>query len=48
MSLPAALHTVVATLRRHPDDLLPLYVLGAAVPAIVRVFAFLGLGVALL
>ena len=48
MSLSAALHGVVATLRRRPGDLLPLYVLGLATPAIARVFAFAGLGVALL
>lgn len=48
MSLSAALHAVVATLRRRPSDLLPLYVLGAAAPAIARLFAFLGLGAALL
>ena len=48
MSLSAALHAVVATLRRRPSDLLPAYVLGAAAPAIARLFALSGLAVALL
>ena len=45
MSLSAALHATVATLRRRPGDLLPFYMLGAAVPAIARVGTFLAFGV---
>ena len=48
MSLSAALHAVLATLRRRPSDLVPVYVLGAAAPAIARLFALAGLGLALL
>ncbi|RQH01760.1 stage II sporulation protein M [Natrarchaeobius oligotrophus] len=43
MVLSDAVSAVVATLRRRPSDLLPLYLLGAAVPAIARVFLFFGL-----
>lgn len=38
MSLAAALEATVATLRRRPAEVLPFYALGAAVPAIGRVF----------
>ncbi|WP_254765922.1 stage II sporulation protein M [Salinilacihabitans rarus] len=47
MRLSAATGAVVATLRR-PADVLPFYLLGAAVPAIARVLTFLGLAVAYL
>ncbi|GAB3666481.1 stage II sporulation protein M [Halopiger thermotolerans] len=40
MALSDHLAAVVAVLRRRPGDLLPLYLLGAAVPAIVRVVPF--------
>lgn len=46
MSLSPALHAVAAVLRRRPADLLPLYLLGAAVPAIARVAVFAGVAVA--
>lgn len=46
VSLSDALHAAVATFRRRPGDLLPFYMLGAAVPGIARVGTFLGLGVA--
>lgn len=46
MRLSTAVRTVVATFRRRPSDLLPFYVLGAAVPAIVRVVPFLAFVVA--
>lgn len=48
MSLSAALHATVGTLRRRPAELLPAYALSAAVPAIARVVTFVGLGVSLL
>ncbi|AXR76605.1 stage II sporulation protein M [Natrarchaeobaculum sulfurireducens] len=41
MSLSDSVAAVVAVFRRRPADLLPLYLLGAAVPAIVRVLPFL-------
>ncbi|RKD98411.1 stage II sporulation protein M [Halopiger aswanensis] len=40
MALSDHLAAVVAVLRRRPGDLLPLYLLGAAVPAIIRVVPF--------
>ncbi|GAB3414631.1 hypothetical protein GCM10027435_09820 [Haloparvum alkalitolerans] len=43
MDLSTAVSTTVAALRRRPADLLPFYVLGAAVPAIARVVSFTGL-----
>ncbi|MFC4439393.1 MULTISPECIES: stage II sporulation protein M [Natrialbaceae] len=43
MTLSASASAAVAVLRRRPGDLLPFYLLGAAVPAIVRVIPFLGL-----
>jgi len=48
MALSDFVAAVVAVLRRRPGDLLPLYLLGVAVPAIVRVVPFLALGVAYL
>lgn len=48
MRLSRAVRAVVATLRRRPADILPVYVFGAAVPAIARVVPFLGLAVAYL
>lgn len=45
MNLSTAVSTTVAALRRRPADLLPFYVLGAAVPAIARVVSFAGLAV---
>ena len=45
MSLSEAVGAVVAVLRRRPGDLLPFYLLGAAVPAIVRVVPFLAAAV---
>jgi len=47
VSLSAALHATVGTLRRRPAELLPAYALGAAVPAIARVATILGLGLSL-
>lgn len=44
MSISAALHAMVGTLRRRPAELLSIYALGAAVPAIARVPVFGGLG----
>ena len=41
MALSDTVDAVGAVLRRRPSDLLPFYVLGAAVPAIVRVVPFL-------
>ncbi len=41
MSLSDAVAAVVAVFRRRPADLLPLYLLGAAIPAVVRVLPFL-------
>lgn len=46
MSLSEALHATLSTLRRRPGDLLPFYMLGAAVPTAARVWTFLALGVA--
>ena len=48
MRLSAAVSAVVATFRRRPADLLPFYVLGASVAAIVRVVPFFALVVAYL
>ncbi|WP_255194219.1 stage II sporulation protein M [Natronobeatus ordinarius] len=48
MRLSTAVRVVVATLRKRPSDLLPFYVLGAAVPAITRVVPFLAFVVAYL
>ncbi|MFA9416514.1 stage II sporulation protein M [Natrinema sp. HArc-T2] len=48
MALSDFVAAVVAVLRRRPGDLLPLYLLGIAIPAIVRVVPFLALGVAYL
>lgn len=41
MALSDSVDAVGTVLRRRPSDLLPLYVLGAAIPAIVRVVPFL-------
>jgi uncharacterized membrane protein SpoIIM required for sporulation len=43
MALSDAVSAAVAVLRRRPSDLLPLYLLGAAVPMIARAVPFLGL-----
>ncbi|TYL38513.1 stage II sporulation protein M [Natronococcus pandeyae] len=43
MTLSASISAAVAVLRQRPSDLLPFYLLGAAVPAIVRLIPFLGL-----
>jgi uncharacterized membrane protein SpoIIM required for sporulation len=43
MTLSDSVSAAVAVLRRRPADLLPFYLLGAAIPAIVRVIPFLGL-----
>ncbi|MFC6768459.1 stage II sporulation protein M, partial [Natrinema soli] len=48
MSLSDFVAAVVAVLRRRPADLLPLYLLGVAIPAIVRVVPFLAIGIAYL
>ncbi|WP_226038816.1 stage II sporulation protein M [Natrinema sp. DC36] len=48
MSLSDFVAAVVAVLRRRPGDLLPLYLLGVAIPAIVRVVPFLAIGIAYL
>ena len=48
MALSDFVAAVVAVLRRRPSDLLPLYLLGVAIPAIVRVVPFLALAVAFL
>lgn len=45
MRLSDSVTSVVRTLRRRPADLLPFYVLGAAVPAITRIGTFLGLAI---
>ena len=45
MTLSDAVRSVVAVLRRRPDDLLPWYVLGAAVPAIVRIVPFIAIAI---
>lgn len=47
MSLSAALHATVGTLRRRPGDLLPAYGLGAAVLTIARVLTVAGVATAL-
>ncbi|QSX00070.1 stage II sporulation protein M [Haloterrigena alkaliphila] len=41
MSLSDAVSATVAAFRRRPGDLLPWYLLGAAIPAVVRVVPFL-------
>lgn len=41
MALSDSITAAVAVLRRHPADVLPFYLLGAAVPAIVRVVPML-------
>ncbi|NUB89473.1 stage II sporulation protein M [Haloterrigena sp. SYSU A121-1] len=46
MSLSEAVDAAVAAVRRRPGDLLPWYVLGAAVPAIARVVPFLAIAIA--
>ncbi|QLK26953.1 stage II sporulation protein M [Natrinema zhouii] len=48
MALSDFVAAVVAVLRRRPGDLLPVYLLGVAVPAIVRVVPFLAIGIAYL
>ena len=45
MELSTAIRTVITTFRRRPADFLPFYILGLAVPGIVRVASFLGLAV---
>ncbi|WP_339102418.1 stage II sporulation protein M [Haloterrigena salinisoli] len=45
MSLSEAVDAAVAAVRRRPGDLLPWYVLGAAVPAIARVVPFLAVAI---
>ena len=44
-SLSDSVAAVVAVFRRRPGDVLPLYVLGAAIPAIARVVPFLAAAV---
>ncbi|MDF9744139.1 stage II sporulation protein M [Natrinema salsiterrestre] len=46
MSLSDYVSAVVAVLRRRPADVLPMYVLGAAITAIVRVVPFVAIAVA--
>lgn len=46
MSLSTAVTAAVRSLRRRPADLVPFYVLGAAVPAIARVGPFLAVALA--
>lgn len=46
MTLSDAVAGAVAVLRRRPADILPFYLLGAAIPAIVRILPFLGIAVA--
>ncbi|OVE85280.1 stage II sporulation protein M [Natronolimnobius baerhuensis] len=41
MAIATAVRAVGAVFRRRPADILPLYVLGAAVPAIIRVIPFI-------
>ncbi|WP_247002607.1 stage II sporulation protein M [Halosolutus gelatinilyticus] len=43
MDLSDSVSAAVSVLRRRPSDLLPLYLLGAAIPAIVRLVPFVGL-----
>ena len=45
MSLSDSVTAAIAALRRRPSDLLPWYVLGAAVPAIVRLVPFLAVAI---
>ena len=45
MSLSEAVAAAVAAIRRRPGDLLPWYVLGAAVPAIARVVPFVAVAI---
>lgn len=45
MSLSDAVTAAVAVLRRRPGDILPWYLLGAAVPAIARLIPFLAIAV---
>ncbi|MCU4742164.1 stage II sporulation protein M [Halobacteria archaeon AArc-m2/3/4] len=45
MRLSESVVSVVRTLRRRPADLLPFYVLGAAIPTITRIGTFLGLAI---
>ncbi|MXV61680.1 stage II sporulation protein M [Natronorubrum sp. JWXQ-INN-674] len=45
MRLSDTVRAAVAVLRRRPSDLLPWYLLGAAVPAIARVIPFLAIAV---
>ena len=45
MTLSDAVGAAVAVLRRRPADILPWYLLGAAVPAIARVIPFLAIAV---
>ncbi|MFC6716641.1 stage II sporulation protein M [Natrialbaceae archaeon GCM10025810] len=45
MTLSDALRASLRTLRHRPSDLLPWFLLGAAVPAITRVIAFAGVAV---
>ena len=47
MELSKAIRIVLATFRRRPADILPFYILGLAVPGIVRVVSFLGIGLTL-
>ncbi|MES3517853.1 MAG: stage II sporulation protein M [Natronomonas sp.] len=42
MDISAAVTTAITTLRRRPADLLPLYVLGAAVPVVARAVVAFG------
>ncbi|AGB38007.1 stage II sporulation protein M [Natronococcus occultus] len=46
MALSESVAAAIAVLRRRPADILPFYLLGAAIPAIVRVLPFLGIAVA--
>lgn len=46
MDISTALTATVSTLRRRPADLLPFYILGAAIPVITRVVTLLGVAAA--
>lgn len=47
MEIAAAIRVVFATIRQRPAQLFPFYLLALSVPAIVRVFSFIGVGLAL-
>lgn len=46
MELSIAIRAVIATMRQRPADLFPFYMLGLAIPSIIRVISFIG-GIAL-